>query len=210
MSNKDTEIKSKLDCRVMSAFGSININDVDKLHLNIDVFQKFLKSVDNISDYFLIAHDDTNTFHIHYLIKLRRQTRLSTIINMLADGLTINTLAINIDKCRGFNQCLRYMIHIDSASKIENKKVYNVVDIVSNHNIDDITSLLQCDDENDISWESLIKGVIRFNKVSDLIKYFGLKNYHKYRFEIRDLLDEKLNSPKFMMEYSYLNDDMPF
>lgn len=203
----EKEFKNKLDTRVLCAFGSINDND--KI-LTIESIKKMFIDFVNVSDFYFICHDDTNTLHYHYLIKLKKQTRLSTIINFIADYLSINTLAINIDKCRGFNQCLRYMLHIDDSSKIDNKKVFDVADIVSNDNIENINNFLQSDDDDLMSFEFLIKGVLKYSKTSDLIKYFGLKNYHKYRFEIRDLLDEKLNSPKLQMDYQYLIDDLPF
>ena len=205
-------MKNKLDTRVMSSFGSINYKEsnVEDMKHTIIQLSNFFDNYIPCEDYYLIIHDDTDTLHIHYLIKLNKQVRLSTIINCLSDSLCINPLAINIDKCRGFNNCLRYMLHIDESSKIENKKIFSTSDIISNRDKNYIDTLIQCDDEEDISWESLIRAVVRYSKTSDLIKHLGLKVYHKYRFEIRDLLEEKLNSPKFNMDYSYLNDDIPF
>ena len=200
-------MSNKLDLKVYSCFGSINDNE--KI-LNENMIAEFFTNYAPCQDYFIIKHDDTETLHYHYLLKLSKQVRLSTIINFISSGLNINPLAVNIDKCRGFNICLRYMIHVDDSSKLDNKKVYEPNNIVSNRQLSEVINLLQCDDDDEISWEVLIKGVIRYSKTSDLIKFFGLKNYHKYRFEIRDLLEEKLNSPKFNMEYSYLNDDVPF
>lgn len=201
---------NKLDQKVLVAFGSVNLNDDDKNRLSITDFANYFGSYIPCSDYYLITHDDTDTFHIHYLIKLNRQVRLGTIINFMADGLSINPLAINIDKCRGLNLCLRYMLHIDDSSKLENKKVFNVSDMVSNRDMNFITTLIECDDDDEISWEKLVKAVVKYNKTSELIKFLGLHAYHKYRFEIKDLLEEKLNSPKFLYEYSYLDDDTPF
>lgn len=201
-------MKNKLDTRVMSCFGSINFSNPSDL--DIKLIESFFNDYTNVEDYFFIKHDDTETLHIHYLLKLNKQVRLSTLINFISTGIGVNPLAINIDKCRGFNSCLRYMLHIDDSSKLENKKIFSTSDIISNRSENEIITLTQCDDEEDLSWESLVRAVVRYSKTSDLIKHLGLKAYHKYRFEIRDLLEEKMNSPKFNMDYAYLNDDVPF
>lgn len=202
--------KNKLETRVISAFGSINLNGVENSAIFMKLLANFFEDYAVCEEYYLIEHNETETLHIHYLIRLNKQVRLSTLINLISDGMNINPLAINIDKCRGFNQCLRYMLHIDDSSKLENKKVYQVSDIVSSSDEKNIINLIQSDDDLDLSWELLIKAVIKYSRTSDLIKYLGLKNYHKYRFEIKDLIEEKLNYPTFLKQYGYLEDETPF
>lgn len=186
---------AKLDTRVNKAFGSVNLKDWDSTAIDqlSVVVETIFKNYVPLTDYFFIWHTETDTLHFHFLIFLSKQVRLSTIINYISDSMGISSLAVNIDMCRGVSLCLRYMLHIDDTSKIENKKIYNYNDFISNHDISYIDQLIQMDEEDEVTTQTLINLVIKYSSKVDIMYALGLKTYHKYRSEIKDMFDDKFH-----------------
>lgn len=195
--------------RVMSVCGSVNFKDYTPLD-KVILAERMCNLIDDwnaIRDYYFIFHDETDTFHLHYIFCFHKQQYVSNILNRLTEGLCVENEAVNYRKLLHRNAHLRYLLHIDNQSRKENKKEFSLYEMYSNVN----TNLIQCfldskDDNNKLDMITL-EGICvqcegREIKVAEFLDDLYDKNYRK----IKLILDE----------YSYVrdkfnkNDDLPF
>lgn len=190
MNNKKVNNNVTLDNRVLSCCGSVNFADLthkDLPRLLCDMEMKF-KQCAWIENYYLIAHYETDTPHIHYVLELTGQKRLKTLLNDF-EKFGYNRLAVNIDKLGFLSSQLRYFLHKDEESIKEGKQQYEVDDIVSSMCYEYLIDMISLEDDN-MTAERLIQICIESdgNKIK-IMKRLGLKEFHKWRFEIADILN---------------------
>ena len=173
-----------LDTRCMKMSGVISLRDYtqeETTKLLGNLFTFFVNS--SLDSFYYILHTDSDTLHIHYLVVLKRITRLKTFLNRLSDGLNLPSLAISIDKCSSINAMLRYFLHIG-----EDKKKYFITDIYSNMPRDYIDNLISTDDDC-LDFARLVCILIDCKDEIQAMEKLGLKTFHKYRYEIKVLFD---------------------
>lgn len=159
--------------------------------------------------YYFILHDDTDELHYHFILILAATTRLNTILNGMADVLGIDVIQIGIEKLTNLNAKLRYFLHLEESAE---KKRYNVDNIYSDESITRLEDYINTDDDI-LSSERLFQLVLTYQNEIDLMHYLGLSVYHKYRYEIKTLLE---NSSYLALHYKHLvptfkqNKDLPF
>lgn len=201
---------------VYYACGCINydtktINDVPSL---MDNLCSISSHYNRISKYYYIAHTETDTLHIHFIYYLSSQTRLLTLFNKLREVVKKDIRddgAINIMKCESINAHLRYFLHIDEKSKREGKKVYSIDDIVSNDDIDIIEGFINSR-KGEVDAYYLRDCVLDCNDEFELMNKLGLKVYHKYRYEIKTLQENRvrLAQQRENERSERLSEELPF
>lgn len=180
-----------MDSRVLQVCGSINfkgITEEDKPKMLERLFDTF-KSSQFVENYYYIVHDDTDTWHIHYIIEIDRQKRIKTLLHWLADGISVSPQAVNIQALGSLSKYLEYCLHWTNESKEEGKKEYVLTNWISNCPYDYIDNVI-ANGENELTAVRLIAIVLECeaNKPR-IMKTLGLKAYHKYRSEIRDICE---------------------
>lgn len=195
----------KLDKRVMSICGTIYLWSMDRFELHSKLLE-FCKTSDYITHYYFIFHDDEeNQLHFHYILRCNRSIRLSTMLNNLEVGLGIDRNQISVEVLRNLNYYLRYFLHVEE----EDKKQYFISAIVS----DESTALLESyinTDDFEITTERLIAYIVNSNTIDELMIRMGLKSFHKYRYEIKELWETR---GSLSVRYKYLisgANDLPF
>ena len=185
-----------LEDKVMLACGSVNYarygserddaTILSLVNLMIACFQGYTP----IDEWFIIPHTETDTLHIHFVLKLSKQVRLKTLLYRMSVDLQENTLAINIKKMSSINAQLRYDLHIDDDSISKGKKMYDIKDYFSNMTTDVIQSYIDSDDDS-FSFFRLIEIIMKLPIRDEvyLMSSIGLKMYHKYRYEIRQCFE---------------------
>lgn len=202
--NNEFKSGATLDTRVMCCCGSINYNNCDRSEDSImNIRKTFIAMCDTIDrvieNYYFILHFDTDIVHIHYILELSNQVRLKSMLNHLESLLKVNRNAINIDKCVSVSNYLKYMLHLTDLSIDDGKEVYSSDDIYSNLCDDIVQNYIDCDD-NGLSIERLIDICFTSKDLIEIMRKLGLKTYHKYRYEIKDILDREYylqNTRKF-------------
>lgn len=185
--------KTTMESRVIAIFGSINFSESTHSDLP-QILKSFVDKVESclfVENYYVIAHDDTNTPHIHYILELSTQKRLKTLLNDF-EKLGYNRNAVNIGKLGVLCESLRYMLHMTEESINDGKKKYLIDNLVSNMPIEYIENCLASEDDN-FNVDRLIAICLECdgNKVS-IMRKLGLSIYHKYRFEINDILNYEM------------------
>lgn len=190
---------ANLQSFVYYASGVINydekLKDDESKSILIQHLMQFVDNYNRIGNYYFIVHDDTDILHIHFAFVLSSQTRLETIFNKLADVIvykykdTRDTFGINIEKCSNLNAYLRYMLHIDEASIKQNKKKFDIENIITNDSVNSIEGIINSKKGN-IDAYYLRNAVLDSSSDFDLMVKLGLQVYHKYRYEI-DLLKQQ-------------------
>lgn len=208
-----------LDRFVYYACGSINY-DIKCADDIPSLYQHIINAVEDykrISKYYLIAHTETDTLHIHFIFYLNSQTRLMTIFNKLCDYVvykyhdTRDTNGVNIMKCENINSHMRYILHQDNKSVQQGKQRYEIEDIVSNDDIDIIESIIKSV-KGEIDAYYLRDCVLDCNTEFELMNKLGLKVYHKYRYEIQVLKENRmaLMLQREQEREEKLDKDLPF
>lgn len=180
------------------ACGVINfdIKTHDDLSGLMDLFVKFVDSYNNISDYFLIAHDETNVPHIHFIFYSHKQVQVMTYYNKLRNWFvdkyhaTRDEKGINIDKCESINAHLKYLVHRDKESIALNKKQYSSDDFVSNQDSEYIDNLI-ASKKGVIDAYLLRDAVLDTTSEFDLMVKLTLPVFHRYRDEIRIIRENR-------------------
>lgn len=190
MKNKKVNNNVTIETRVTACVGSINFRDFtkDDLPSLVEDLENKLKVLSFVDSYYLIAHDETDTPHIHYVIELTCQKRLKTLLNDF-EKMGYSRESVNIDKLGFLNASIKYFLHIDDDSVEEGKKLYSISQIVSNMS-EYYLSLLITQDDDEINVDKLITICLDCdgNKVK-IMRVLGLKTYHKWRNEISDILN---------------------
>lgn len=143
MSLTDYQVGSIND-KVHYTCGSINFRDYtsnDKEMLLRKLID-FAESYDKITNYYFIAHTETDTFHIHIAFYTFTQVMPSTIINKIADYMKLDSVAINCKKCNSLNAYLKYMLHKDKESIKLGKKQYDLEDIITSDTLASVNSMI--------------------------------------------------------------------
>ena len=112
MRNKKVNNNVTLDTRVIACCGSINFKEFTHKELP-SILKTFVDNVEKclfVENYYVIAHDDSDTPHIHYVLELNSQKRLKTLLNDF-EKLGYNRNSVNIDKLGFLNSSLKYMLH---------------------------------------------------------------------------------------------------
>lgn len=201
------------DKRFVQFCGSINFieyshNDLPRL---LQELEDRLKSLSIVENYYLIAHYETNTPHIHYAIELTGQKRKKTMLNDFV-RLGYNREAVNCFPMGHLNAQVRYFLHQDTKSIELGKKRYEIDDLVSSMCYEYLIDLVQLE-EDKMNVEKLISICLESggNKIS-IMKRIGLEKYHKWRFEINEILnyDYHLRLARDKERERRKTDDLPF
>lgn len=192
---------NKLDTKVLKIAGVLSYKDLDKscfidIEDTKDLIKKAFDSNSSIDEYYIIYHHDAEISHFHYCLVLKRQVRLKTMLNYIADTLKINPLAVSIDKCNNVSSMIRYFLHIDSEEKFK----YKIEDIESNMSLDIIKNYIDSDDDS-LSFRRLCQICDGSNEI-DVMATLGLKLFHKYRYEIKLLCDNQYSIDRILEKAS--------
>lgn len=213
MNNKKVKNYVTMDTRVIACVGSINFKEYTKEDLPV-LLMNLTNKLDNLSfveNYYLIAHNETDTPHIHYALELTGQKRLKTLLNDFS-RLGYNRESVNIDKLGFLNATIKYFLHADEESIKEGKKLYQLEDIVTNMPYEYLEDLL-CLDDDEMNTERLIQICIECegNKIQ-IMRRLGLKTFHKWRCEIDVILNYEmgLRYARDKERERRKNDDLPF
>lgn len=201
---------NKLETRCLSMCGVISCWQTDIIRIK-EVLNQFFTSSDYILHYYYIFHDDeVDNLHYHYVIRLNKAVRCSTMLNSLDDFFASHIKGfdrnqISVDRLTDLNAYLRYFIHLD----YEDKKPYFPYQICSDETLQMIEGYINSDN-CELTAERLISYVINSSTIDDLMISMGLKAYHKYRYEISQLWDNKTG---LLVRYKHLKsdrNDLPF
>lgn len=178
-----------LDSRVLSCTGSINFKD--NLHTDLpkllSILENQLKELKFVENYYLIAHGDTNTPHIHFAIELTGQKRLKTLLNDF-EKLGYNRNAINITKLLFLHSTIRYFLHLTDESLEDGKQIYCLDNIISNMPYEYLEDVINLEDD-ELNTEKLIQICLECCDKISIMKRLGLKTFHKWRYEIDTILN---------------------
>ena len=199
----------KIDDFVTYACGSINFKDYSLLDINVlkDKFIEALRSLDNVESYYFIFHDDTDTFHLHYIVYFTRNMRCITFINKISSFMDLETDAVFCDKCLDVAEHLRYIVHQTLKSIEDGKKQYSLDDIISNCPVEVVNALFNSKKGN-INFDYLVDLVLKYKWDSDIMRALTPSIYHKYRYEIDILKQER--SYLRQLQDDKINEDLPF
>ena len=190
MKNKKVENNVTMESRVIACCGSVNF--IEYTHRDLPILLKNMESNFKeccfIENYYIIAHYDTDTPHIHYALELTGQKRLKTLLNDF-ERMGYPRGSVNIDKLGFLNAYIKYMLHITEESKEDGKELYKLESLISSMPYEYLNDLLYLDDDE---WnvDRLIQVCIECegNKIS-IMRRLGLKTYHKWRSEIAEILN---------------------
>lgn len=159
-------------------------------------FIKFCDSYKKITKYYLIGHTETDCLHIHFVFYSQSQVQLMTYFNKMRSWfvekyqVTRDGNGISIAKCESINSYLKYCTHTDKESKALNKKEYSIDDFVSNDDVEIIDSLIHSK-KGTIDAYMLRDAVLDCPHEFDLMTKLGLNVYHRYRYEIKILQENR-------------------
>lgn len=141
-------------------------------------FDYLIAQLDNLSIpyYATILHNQFSIVeqnekeHYHIVIAFDKVFDKSSVLNMLAEGLGVNSDIISIDKCSSIKSQVRYLIHKDQAEKFQ----FDCSEIITN-NIDKTTEYLNdyVEPTTTLINNWLDSGANR----AELFALIGLKNY---------------------------------
>lgn len=207
----------KLDRYVNYACGSINFDIKNHSDLN-DIMIKFVdfcESYKQITNYYLIAHDDTDVPHIHFIFYCTQHVMLITLFNQMrkffVPNYTRDEYGINIMKCENINAHLKYFLHLDKESIAQNKKQFNLEDIVSNEDMQVIDNYIHSKKGQIDAYllrDAVLDNIFEF----DLMVKLTLPLYHRYRYEIQILKDERAHLEELRKKerQEKLESELPF
>lgn len=169
--------------------GSINFNTLSHDDFNaIESVKEKIKTCfacsDNVAEWYVIYHSGTNTPHYHYILTLKRQTRVGTMINYIADFLGINPLAVNCKPCSSVSAQVRYITHHEEDIKVQ----FSIDDIESNMSREYIKLLYESDDDT-FDFHRLVEIIFECGNEIQVMEKLGIALFHKYRYEIKIMLD---------------------
>lgn len=204
---EDNEIlDSFYEKKITKCCGSVNYqnishDDLKAMHNIAMQFHSLFSGMSNVIEYYFIWHTDTDTLHMHYAFTLSRQSRIKTLLNIISTELQVNPLAVNIKNMTSLCSQLRYFLHSDTKSITNGKTLFSIDDIYSNMTKDIIQSYIDSDDEG-LSFTRLLELCV--NAVDDngcmnelsVMNSLGLQLFHKYRYEIKIILDNSLRSQR--------------
>lgn len=188
MAKDDTEVKRQYFSIVITCGFEGQLEKVRKgLSLLSSGSSKFLES-----QYAYILHDkdvddngEVKTPHFHLCLHTVQQRRKKSVITMLANFLNMPDECISVDFSKNWQQCLRYLVHLDDKEKYQ----YQWKDIECSKGYEDfVISVLNLDDVKPISFQEFIQEFQRYHSLVDLISHIGVKNWNRYRTVARDLM----------------------
>lgn len=187
MANKDAPTKLLTKVAAVIHFQRETYEQV-KAHLDI-IVNDYL-SIDSES-YGCIIHDKDvdddgkiKVIHIHFVFRLRKRCRKSTIINKLASLAEVNTLAVSVDGASSFEGCFQYLIHKNDPNKFQ----YSIDDVVTNLGEGEIDIIM---DSKSVALDlpSLKAACLGSEDLVEIIEFVGLSTYQHYRATILDVFN---------------------
>lgn len=173
-------------CGIIS-LGKEKYPSFERKDINERFFQYFSYMLDCglVNNFYFIFHDEIkDNPHIHYALNLPKQIRITTMCNKIAQNCSVPTLSVTIDKMLNLVNMLVYFIHDTDVEKFQ----YQVSDIISNQNNDVVESYFEkVEDTNRVDYYLNLCFELK-NKI-EIMKIIGIKEYHKYRYEIAELWD---------------------
>lgn len=157
-------------------------------------FVGFCESYKQITDYYLIAHYDSDIPHIHFLFYSKQHVQLMTYYNKLrkhfVPNWTRDEYGITISNCESINAYLKYCLHQDKKSKEEGKQEYSLDDFVSSVDSNVIEGYIRS--KKGTIDEYMLRDAVLDNMYDwDIIRAIGLANYHRYWREIEMMKQER-------------------
>jgi hypothetical protein len=151
--------------------------------IEMDVLVRCLANCD--CTYFAILHDkdindDGSIKRAHYHIVLdfsQTGKRLSTVLNLLSDGLACDKNRISCLKVLTAFGAIRYLVHMDDPTKFQ----YPTTDIVTNNEAT-LNLALKIRDIND--FDGLMNILVSCDDIVDVIRVIGLETYSRYHYAI--------------------------
>lgn len=184
---------SNLNDRCTRVCGSVNFRDATDDVVKSLCLTRFIDTCESykaVSTYYLIPHYETDTFHIHYILLLKQQQTLLRVVNVLSEGIGVESIAVNVQRLNNLGKHLRYMIHQDETSKKEGKQEYSIDDLVSNESREIYEGYINSGDEELDSY-TLLNIVLDCDDEVQIMHRLGLKYYHKFRYEIKMILENQ-------------------
>lgn len=114
------------------------------------------------------------TLHYHVVITTSR-LRKQTILNDLAEMLSIPSECISIEKIRNINSAIRYLCHLDDSDKQQ----YAPFEVLTNDETY-LTNNLKNDQVINLDESNLIKIVKEANSYSEILLKIGSLNFKQY------------------------------
>lgn len=182
-----------IEDRVGAVFGVLSLReaktDMD-LASELRSLELILQQYRFCENYYLIAHHETETNHIHFVIEFSGTKRLKTVLNDF-ERFGYNREAVSIRPLGFLNSAIKYMIHYDESSIEDGKLKYSLDQIVSNMSYEYLETLLLMDDDR-LSFDRLVEICTDcdFN-IMKIGTKLGLDTYRVYRQVIRDICDQE-------------------
>lgn len=162
----------------------------------MESFVKFCDSYSKLTNYYLIAHDETDVLHIHFIFYSLAQVQVMTYFNKMSDWfvdkyhLTRNREGISIAKCENINSHIKYIVHQDKNSIASGKKRYEFEDIISNVDVDTIEKMAQS--KKGIVDAYYLRDVVLDSRNDfEIMVKLGLATFHRFANEIRYMKEER-------------------
>lgn len=203
--------KQNLDKRVMSIAGTIYLWQYSREEIQNALYH-FCRDNDFVLHYYYIYHDDeSDKLHFHYVLRLNRAIRLLTMLNNFETffknqlGNAFDRDQVSVEGLTDLNAYLRYFIHLE----YDDKKPYRPCDIYSDETLSMIEGYINSEGY-ELTAERLFAYIINSETLDDLMLKMGLKAFHKYRYEIKELWDSrgglKARHPELVSDAN----DLPF
>lgn len=194
-------------CGIIS-LGKENYPSFERKDINERFYNYFNEMLELgiISNFYFIYHNENvSNPHIHYGMNLCQKTRITAFCNKIAHFCNVNTLAISIDKLVYLNGLLNYFIHDDEVDKFQ----YQIDDIITNQSKDVLYSYFEkIEDTNRIDY--YINLCLESKNKINIMRVIGLKEYHKYRYEINEIWEYVQANRYVLQENKQLSEDTPF
>lgn len=171
MTNERIYKNVSLDSKPTEMFGNVQLGKYytqDIVQIRKD-FVNCFESIKPIDSYYFIVHDDSTYLHVHFVILLSCQVRLSTMINRIAEILNVDTLAVSLTQMVSIVGSLKYFLHMTDLSKEDGKKEYSPYELISNESDLIIRGYLDSETDNNVSTRFIRDLVIACDTKSDVL-----------------------------------------
>ena len=130
--------------------------------------------------YVYIVHNKEENLHCHIVLNFENARSFESILNTFKGA--------HIEECKYFNKSIRYLLHLDDADKLQ----YDITEIVSNYNFEEIAQFLSVDEFEYLSTESLLTSVLsgEICSLTDAVTKWGINQVNTKRALIDALIKE--------------------
>lgn len=120
--------------------------------------------------------------HMHIVFEAKKKTRISTLINSLADVFGVSTLAVSVDRLSSFEGATQYLIHKNNPDKFQYSS-----DIIHTNLEKNELELVMDSNTTPLSVGEVAKICRGSCDLLEVIDTLGLGTYQHYRAAILDI-----------------------